>query len=65
MNDKLEIDSFFDLFLYLSDIREYVNAILLFHNGYEHLDLKEILMYLSCVDEIIDAIEIFLKKNYK
>lgn len=62
MLDKLEINSSLELFSYLADIKEYVNAILLFHNGYEYLDIKEILMYLSCVNEIIDSIEIYLKK---
>lgn len=64
MLDKLEIHSYSELFAYLSDIKEYINAILLFHNGYEYLDIKEILMYLSCVDEIIDAIEFYLKNIY-
>lgn len=61
--DKLEIISYSDLLLYLDDINEYVNSILLFHNGYDWLDLNEILMYLSCVDEIIDAIKLYLEKE--
>ena len=45
------------LILYLNDINEYVTSILFYHNnGYSNLDLTEILMYLSSVDEIIKAI---------
>ncbi len=61
--DKLEIISYSDLLLYLDDINEYVNFILLFHNSYDWLDLNEILMYLSGVDEIIDAIKLYLDKE--
>lgn len=61
--DKLEIISYSDLLLYLDDINEYVNSILLFHNSYDWLDLNEILMYLSGVNEIIDAIKLYLDKE--
>lgn len=59
MIDKTNIVSFNDLFLYLDDIDEYVNSILLYHYGY-NLDLNEILMHLSCVSEIINAIKEFI-----
>ena len=63
MVDKTDISSFDDLFLYLDDIDEYVNSILLYHNGYDCLDIDEILMYLSCVSEIIESIKKFICEN--
>jgi len=46
-----------DIIMYLNDIDNYVNSILLYHscsdNLKKELDLKEILMYLSSVSEII------------
>ena len=60
MNNEIIINSIDELTLYLDDIDEYVNSILLYHNGYDKLDLDEILMYLSCVSEIIDAIKQFI-----
>lgn len=57
MFENIEIKSSTELILYLNDINEYVNSILLYHNGgYNNLDLTEILMYLSSVDEIIKTI---------
>ena len=63
MIDKTVIASFDDLFFYLDDIDEYVNSILLYHNGYNYLDIDEILMYLSCVSEIIESIKKFICEN--
>ena len=60
MNSEITIYSIDELILYLDDINEYVNSILLYHNGYDKLDLDEILMYLSCVSEIIEAIKQFI-----
>lgn len=60
MIEKTKIVSFNDLFLYLDDIDEYVNSILLYHYSYNNLDLNEILMHLSCVSEIINAIKEFI-----
>lgn len=52
MNKDYEID------LLLDDINEYVNSILLYlNNPNSNLDLKEIEMYLSSVDEIIKTIK--------
>lgn len=52
MNKDYEID------LLLDDINEYVNSILLYlNNPNSILDLKEIEMYLSSVDEIIKTIK--------
>lgn len=52
MNKDYEID------LLLDDINEYVNSILLYlNNPNSNLDLKEIEMYLSSVDEIINTIK--------
>ena len=46
----------YEINLLLDDINEYVNSILLYlNNPNSNLDLKEIVMYLSSVDE----------KNYK
>lgn len=63
MSDKTTIISFNDLFLYLDDINEYVNSILLYHCGYKDLDLKEILTYLASIDEIIGSIKQFICEN--
>ena len=63
MDETIEIYSTEEFFLYLNDINEYVNSILLYHCENNELDLKEILMYLSSIDEIIDAIKIYLTKN--
>ena len=60
MNHEITITSLHELNLYLDDINEYVNSILLYHNGYNNLDLEEILMYLSCVSEIIETIKEFI-----
>ena len=60
MNSEITIYSIDELILYLDDINEYVNSILLYHNGYDKLDLDEILMYLSCGSEIIEAIKQFI-----
>lgn len=60
MNGEIKINSINELILYLDDIDEYVNSILLYHNGYDKLDLDEILMYLSCVSEIIESIKLFI-----
>lgn len=52
MNKDYEIE------LLLDDINEYVNSILLYlNNPNSNLDLKEIEMYLSSVDEIINTIK--------
>lgn len=52
MNKDYEIN------LLLDDINEYVNSILLYlNNPNSILDLKEIEMYLSSVDEIIKTIK--------
>lgn len=60
MNNEITIYSIDELKLYLDDIDEYVNSILLYHSGYDKLDLNEILMYLSSVSEIIEAIKKFI-----
>ena len=60
MNNEIVIYSIDELKLYLDDIDEYVNSILLYHSGYDKLDLNEILMYLSSVSEIIEAIKKFI-----
>lgn len=53
-----------DLIIYLDDIDSYVNSILYYHSCslyvQKELDLKEILMYLSCVPEIIQDIKDYL-----
>ena len=60
MNNEIIIYSINELELYLDDINEYVNSILLYHYGYDKLDSDEILMYLSSVNEIIKAIKQFI-----
>lgn len=58
------ITNFDDLIMYLDDIDSYVNSILYYHscslNVRQELDLQEILMYLSCVPEIIQDIKDYL-----
>lgn len=57
-----------DIIMYLDDIDNYVNSILFYHscslNIKRELDLKEILMYLSCVPEIIQDIKDYLYNLY-
>lgn len=52
MKNNCIVSSLEELLLYLNDIDEYVNAILLYHKGNNKLDL----------DEIIDSIKLFLLK---
>lgn len=48
----------YEINLLLDDINEYVNSILLYlNNPNSNLDLKEIVMYLSSVDEAIKTIK--------
>lgn len=63
MNNHVTIASTEELFLYLDDINEYINSLLLYHHGYDSLDLDEILTYLSCVNEIIESIKEFICEN--
>lgn len=52
MNINLEIE------LLLDDINEYTNSVLLYlNNPNSNIDLKEIIMYLSSIDEIIATIK--------
>ena len=57
-----------DIVMYLDDIDNYVNSILYYHscslNRKKELDLKEILMYLSNVPEIIQDIRDYLYNLY-
>lgn len=62
-NRKNFIASRAELFTYLDDIVEYVNSIILYHNGYNCLDLDEILSYLSTIEDLVDNIKLFLKKE--
>ena len=62
MNNEITICSNDDLLLYLDDISEFVNSILLYHNGYDKLDLDEILTNLSSISEIVEAIKQFICK---
>lgn len=59
MNINLEIE------LLLDDINEYTKSILLYlSNSNSNLDLDEIIMYLSSVDEIITTIKnLLLERN--
>lgn len=58
MNTNLEIE------LLLDDINEYTNSILLYlNNPNPNLDLEEIIMYLSSVNEIITTIKKFIRKD--
>lgn len=63
MDNEIVINSLYDLFLYLDDINGYVNSILYYHYINPNIDLDEILMYLSCVDGIIDAVKNYISKN--
>ena len=48
----------YEINLLLDDLNEYVNSILLYlNNPNSNLDLKEIVMYLSSVDEAIKTIK--------
>lgn len=57
-----------DIILYLDDINSYVNSILFYHSRsfivQKELDLKEILMYLSCTSEIIQDIKDYIYNLY-
>lgn len=57
-----------DIIMYLDDIDNYVGSILYFHSCSlkltKELDLKEILMYLSSISEIIQDIKDFLYNLY-
>ncbi len=57
-------DNLNDVILYLDDITLYVNSILYYHSCpldvRQNLDLKEILMYLSVIPEIIQDIKSYL-----
>lgn len=63
MNYTIVIDDINHFILYLNDIDNYVNSILNYHNGYE-ADLDEILMYLSCIHEIIENLKLFIYEKY-
>lgn len=63
MEKEITIISFYDLFLYLDDIKDYIDSILYYHYENSNADLNEILMYLSSVDEIIEAIKEYLNEN--
>ncbi len=60
--------NFEDIIMYLDDIDIYVNSILFYHSCSAKLkkevDLKEILMYLSSVPEIIQDIKDYLYNLY-
>ncbi len=57
-----------DIIMYLDDINSYVNSILYYHScsskEKKELDIKEILMYLSSVSEIIQDIKNYLYNLY-
>lgn len=59
MNINLEIE------LLLNDINEYSNSVLLYlNNPNSNLDLKELIMYLSSVNEIIETIKkLLIERN--
>ena len=60
MNTNLEIE------LLLDDIKEYTNSVLLYlNNPNSNIDLKEIIMYLSSIDEIIATIKKILLERIK
>ena len=60
MNINLEIE------LLLDDINEYTNSVLLYlNNPNSNIDLKEIIMYLSSIDEIIATIKKILLERIK
>lgn len=60
--------NFNDIIMYLDDIDTYVNSILYYHSCSSklknELDFKEILMYLSCISEIIQDIKDYLYNFY-
>ena len=59
MNINLEIE------LLLNDINEYSNSVLLYlNNPNSNLDLKELIMYLSSVNETIETIKkLLIERN--
>ncbi len=58
MNIDLEIN------LLLDDVNEYVNSTLLYlNNPNSNLDINELIMYLSSVDEIIETIKKLLERK--
>ncbi len=58
MNIDLEIN------LLLDDINEYVNSTLLYlNNPNSNLDINELIMYLSSVDETIETIKKLLERK--
>ena len=60
MNTNLEIE------LLLDDINEYTNSVLSYlNNPNSNIDLKEIIMYLSSIDEIIATIKKILLERIK
>lgn len=60
MNINLEIE------LLLDDINEYTDSVLLYlNNPNSNIDLKEIIMYLSSIDEIITTIKKILLERIK
>lgn len=63
MNYTIVIDDINHFILYLNDIDSYVNSILNYYNGYE-ADLDEIIMYLSCIHEIIENLKLFIYEKY-
>lgn len=55
-----------EIYLYLEDIKGYVNSVLLYLNTTNNdMDIKEIIMYLSSVEEIIDDINNYLYDENK
>lgn len=60
MNINLEIE------LLLDDINEYTNSVLSYlNNPNSNIDLKEIIMYLSSIDEIIATIKKYYYERIK
>lgn len=60
MNINLEIE------LLLDDINEYTDSVLSYlNNPNSNIDLKEIIMYLSSIDEIITTIKKILLERIK
>lgn len=60
MNKNLEIE------LLLDDINEYTNSVLSYlNNPNSNIDLKEIIMYLSSIDEIIATIKKYYYERIK
>ncbi len=58
MNIDVEIN------LLLDDVNEYVNSTLLYlNNPNSNLDINELIMYLSSVDEIIETIKKLLERK--